>query len=400
MPKFVRRGLERWGETDISLRERLRHRFFAVLLSIGILALLVSTAALVINSVTRTPSAGSSSTIPRSGHALNLTRVLSSYLKSHGHFSKKALLQLERPYITFIGGTLSPSDNRLKGTLEIIIPPGVPPFMLNKGQSMFTCPTNGSCTPLPQYADDTIDATMLVSNAGTNYEKHELLKLKDLFSTSILGLHEFPVDIPVKGYAGRYPQDEYTADVSLALAFPGKTTFEKGPRRQVQTVQAGTLGNIYAIATKPTSNAYQKIVSNAKDTFSLTIGREWYDQFFVYTVALIPALFALLFFHLLFFATGEHGIGRSFEHFTEALVLSVLSVLPLRVVLVPSDISGLTRVDLTLAVGLVLIVAVAAGRYVREVWAANRTPDVTGAQPRTGSSTQPEEEVGTTVPAE
>jgi hypothetical protein len=72
---------------------------------------------------------------------------------------------------------------------------------------------------------------------------------------------------------------------------------------------------------------------------------------------------------------GRGGILRSprgrGEEFTEALIVAILAVLPLRAVLVPAEIAGLTRVDLVLGIGLVLIVGVAVGKYATEIWEAS-----------------------------
>jgi hypothetical protein len=339
---------------------------FASLLVLGIVALLLSTATLVVTSLTHTSNPSSAmATLPKSATGFDESVILSDYLKNHQHLTAEQKQQLLRPYISFIGDTLAPSDNKLTGTLEVVVPPGVPPQMKDSsGKVMFDNNNN----PLPQFANQTIDATILVTNAGGNFEAQNTIKLKDLYVGTQLGVHDFPVTIPVKGYAGNYPQDTYSADISLTLTFPSAQQFQTGKYSLVHSVQGGTLTNTYAVSVTQAPNSYQKLISNYPDTFLMSIGRNTANTFFVYSVALIPTLFAILFMHLLFFSSGAQGLGKSFEHFTEALVLSVLSVLPLRVVLVPGDISGLTRVDLLLAIGLVLIVTVAAGKYAAEIW--------------------------------
>jgi hypothetical protein len=351
----------------MSKRTPFYGHLFAGLLVLGILALLTSTAWLVVASLTHTTNpATSSSALPSTATSFDETTILTQYLANHQKLNKSLKQALLQPYVTFIGDTLAPSDNKLTGTLEVVVPPGVPPQMTNSsGKAMFDNNNN----PLPQFANQTIDAGILVTDAGGNFETQESIKLKDLYTGTQLGVHDFPIVIPVKGYAGNYPQDVYSADISLTLAFPSKQQFQTGTYALVRSVQAGTLTNTYAVTIKPSPPKYQRLISTfADDTFALSIGRNPYNTFFVYAVALIPTLFAFLFMHLLFFSSGAQGLGKSFEHFTEALVLSVLSVLPLRVVLVPGDISGLTRVDLLLAVGLVLIVTVAAGKYAAEIW--------------------------------
>ena len=359
----------------MSGQKKLHHRIFATLLALGILALLGSTAALVVNLATRTPSPTSSAVLPPTGQPLDVTTFLGQYIKNHEKFNKALLSELTRPYISFTADTLAPSEDKLTGTLEVIIPPGLPAVMSDNGKPVFyNC--NVQCIPKPQYANDNIVAKVLVTETAANFEDLVNIPLKDVFSGSQLGLHEYPLILPMKGYAGSYPQDRYTADVTLAVALPAGMTpnVDTGPYAQVKSFDGGTVANSYNVDVKPTPKSFQQLESNANDTFGVTISRDWYEQFFVITVALIPVLFALLFFHLLFISSSGHGIGRSFEHFTEALVVSILSVLPLRVVLVPGDISGLTRVDLVLGIGLVLIVAVAAGKYAREIWTGTQSP--------------------------
>ncbi|HZT95388.1 MAG TPA: hypothetical protein VFB34_00995 [Chloroflexota bacterium] len=356
------------------------HRIFAVLLALGVAALIASTISLIIASVTRSTPSSATATLPKTASGLDVGGLLAGIVSHNGNPTKQETALLLRPYIAFIGDTLSPSDQRLAGTLEVIIPPGVPPQMTDAaGKPLFNCPASGSCTPVPGHQNDTINASMLVTKGSANYEVEQPLKLSDLFKGSILGIHDFTVPpIPLKGFAGQYPQDDYTADISIALSFPSKQQFNTGKYAQVRTVDSGPVSNTYATSVT-TSPRYQKIVSNYPDTFAFSAKRDWYNEFFVYAVACIPLLFAILFFHLLFISRGEGGgLGKSFEHFTEALVLSVLSVLPLRVVLVPGNIDGLTRVDLVLGLGLVAIVTVAAGKYVSEIWGFKGTPQTEG----------------------
>jgi hypothetical protein len=355
---------------------RFHHRFFAGLLAVGILALLISTISLVINSAVRTPPSSATATLPTTAKTLDTTSFLASYISHKGNLTPSVLHALERPYVTFSADTLAPSDDKLNGTLEVILPPGLPPFMTMNGTPVFTNCANAPCPVKPRFANLDIIAKVLVTGTGANFETQESIPLKDFSAGSTLGLHEFPLTLPVKGYAGWYPQDKYTANITLALALPSgmMPSMDSGPHSVIHGVNGGSVANTYNVKVAPTPVSFQQLESNSNDTFALTIARDWYQQFFVYTVALIPLLFAILFFHLLFISGSGHGIGRSFEHFTEALVVSVLSVLPLRVVLVPGDITGLTRVDLVLGVGLVLIVAVAAGKYAREIWTGTQSP--------------------------
>ena len=356
----------------------IRHRIFAALLSIGILALLASTISLVINEAVRSPSPNSTATLPANAKPLSFTYFLSSYIKHGNKITPSLLALMERPYITFTAASLDPTLDELSGTLSVTLPPGLPPLIRDAhGKSVFQ---GSGTTPYPQYANDKITVSLLVTNTPANKEDVFSIPLKNFSAGSNLGLHEFPFTIPLNGFSGSYPQDVYSTTLTIALSLPAGWTpnINTGAHALVHTVDGGTVENAYNFNVKPTPASFNELESNAPDTFQITISRNWYNEFFVFAVAVIPILFALLFFHLLFVAGGKHGIGRSFEHFTEALVVSILSVLPLRVVLVPGDITGLTRVDLVLGIGLVLIVTVAAGKYAIEVWTTGAAEGVRG----------------------
>jgi amino acid permease len=98
----------------------------------------------------------------------------------------------------------------------------------------------------------------------------------------------------------------------------------------------------------------------------VTVARKAPEQWFIEAVALVPVIFALLFLHLLFLHPRYRGLGL--ETFLVPLIAAILAILPLRLVLVPSNIEGLTRVDVALGAGLVLTVAVALAKYLWEIW--------------------------------
>ncbi len=284
--------------------KHLHHRLFALLLALGIAVLLASTACLIVGSLTRTVSSAGTAALPKGTTALNVGDLLQGIVNNKGKVSKAQAALLERPYISFIGDSLSPSDEKLAGTLEVIIPPGIPPQMTDSsGKALFAnCPSN--CTPLPSTANESIVAQILVSKGSANFEAEESIKLKDLFTGSILGIHDYPLTIPLKGFAGQYPQDDYTGDVSLSLTFPSKKQFTSGTTSLVRAIDAGPVSNTYSVSVTKANN-YQKIISNSADTFYFSATRDWYNEFFVYAVSCVPLLFAILFMHLLFVSPGR-----------------------------------------------------------------------------------------------
>lgn len=110
---------------------------------------------------------------------------------------------------------------------------------------------------------------------------------------------------------------------------------------------------------------YEGPAGKAGVHFTLEIGRSPIVEERTYVVALVPLAFALLFLHLLFINPTTRMIPLS--DFLMALAGTVLAVLPLRVVLVPAEIEGLTRVDTLLGVGLLTLTALGLARYGRDV---------------------------------
>ncbi len=99
------------------------------------------------------------------------------------------------------------------------------------------------------------------------------------------------------------------------------------------------------VTVKPLTDDKNKVVDGS---FHVSLERKTLTAWYVYSVALIPLIFGLLFLHLLFFSASTSRKRCSRVH--QALIVAILAVLPLRAVLVPADIEGLTRVDLVLRV--------------------------------------------------
>jgi hypothetical protein len=128
-------------------------------------------------------------------------------------------------------------------------------------------------------------------------------------------------------------------------------------------VQGGTVAKNFD--TTITRNT--ELPSIKDQNFLVSFQRSSGTRILTYIMALVPLILALIFLHLLFFSTHAHT--RDFEEYPEALIVTIVAVLPLRIVLVPPEITGLTRVDLLLGVGLIVIVAIAGWKYASEVWA-------------------------------
>jgi len=113
--------------------------------------------------------------------------------------------------------------------------------------------------------------------------------------------------------------------------------------------------------------------------WGIVIERSADSRLFVYSITLIPALFILLLLLLIW----PSYTGRRREAQRDVLLplaAVVFTILPLHQILVPSEIQGITRVDVILGIEMVLAVAIVPMLYgvdtIREglrVWGRSRT---------------------------
>jgi hypothetical protein len=108
------------------------------------------------------------------------------------------------------------------------------------------------------------------------------------------------------------------------------------------------------------------------DDISFEIVRDRKTKFYIYAMACVPIIFSAILVHWFFRPDKKESVRSSIF---EALA-STLAVLPLRVVLVPAEISGLTRVDLILGFAIALTLALFVMRYACELSSLKRRPRV------------------------
>ncbi len=188
------------------------------------------------------------------------------------------------------------------------------------------------------------------------YERRQKLLDKELSMT-------------VRGDSGQYPSDEYFGNATVTVELPSSLTLRDPdhPDDLIHMVStAVTVG--HSLGGK---NLYY--VPQAGDTellylrdMGLGITRNFWSQAFVYGALGAPILLA--------FVIGD--LLRRIQRLgTEAAAVTLvglgtvlLAVLPLKVVLVPSEIGDVTRVDRILLVELMVVLSVMVFIYVRSLW--------------------------------
>jgi hypothetical protein len=269
----------------------------------------------------------------------------------------------DQPYLEFEAERLDPAQRVLHGFLRFWTPSTpraqrtlVPPAAIRSGQDVELevgapiVPSSEFCTALCYgliYRKSIKLQT--IKNEEQPHERNDL---------------SFPLDIPLKGSPDDYPQDAYRLDMVLIYTFPPSIQLPQPPPSTTELpFDPGRIEESVAISSgnKLTTYGGNEVIRS----ISLSFGRQWQYSFYIYVLATVPLLFDFLFLHVVFSRLGTRD--SSLLDAMVALILTTLAILPLRLVLVPADIEGLTRVDLLLGLGLVLTLATAGWRYIHGI---------------------------------
>ncbi|MCC6943594.1 MAG: hypothetical protein IT335_03395 [Thermomicrobiales bacterium] len=181
---------------------------------------------------------------------------------------------------------------------------------------------------------------------------------------------DVPIELPLAGNPQAYPHDQYTSIASLELVVPPPLSLG------VASYDFGTLVpyTLYAAAGPALDDTSVRVFHTMEEitydvepiqllNIQVVLKRDAQTKLFVYSVALVPvALFLALVSILVQHRSRSKHALDGFLGFGAAL----LAVLPLRQVLIPGEVAGLTRIDYMLAGQLALPVATLL--LVRAIW--------------------------------
>ena len=159
------------------------------------------------------------------------------------------------------------------------------------------------------------------------------------------------------GTPRKYPQDTYVHGISNRVEQPAGYAVVTTMRAEGQLLLEYTVNNQLI----PSSMFLNPEKSRLAETFRMQLQRPSSLVLFTYAMALAPTL-------LLIAITIQYLRTRGAAVLSAEAALTVLTLLPLRQVLVPESLRAPTRVDLVLACELTLFIAVAG------VVAARRVP--------------------------
>jgi hypothetical protein len=188
------------------------------------------------------------------------------------------------------------------------------------------------------------------------------------------------VRLPVQGDINRYPEDWYRTSCFAEIVLPDGLYYDPDASEEGGAL---TLPLNLSLSAAPDTDSiihYQVVERNdpveghrsteAPDQeFSLLIRRDRLSRAFVWTMALTPLLLFLI-------AISHHRNPRTAPSlanpFSLELAAALLAILPLRQVLVPPEVRGLTTVDFLLGTELAAFIALVVWQNGISLWSESR----------------------------
>lgn len=246
---------------------------------------------------------------------------------------------------------------REMGVSLLVCPAAGPTILGLKQESVFLLPTDVRAV---------VNDTTAGFNAGPNL-------VEPAVSTAP---YAADVTVPLSDRSEPYPSDAYAANLVLSLQLPLLDRVVQPSGSLLSDSQH--LPIHVAVSAGPALDGYE-LAAN-QDTFRFTnahtvnllVNRSVQRRVFVYAMAMAPAILVLMLFHLFVLRRLDPPEMRDV---LLGMTGVFLALLPLRGVLVPGEVSGVTRIDVILAAELATLVLVVAYAYGRSVGAI---PDIVG----------------------
>jgi hypothetical protein len=192
-----------------------------------------------------------------------------------------------------------------------------------------------------------------------------------------LSTEDFTQSVQLRMYANpsRYPNDWYRLAVGEVLItlpqdsyywhnelpfIPVSVHMRAAPSMEGKSIE-------FTIEQPSMTNNFAELRSDDIDDVQIVVQRESTAKSFVWAMALAPALLILAAGWQLASSIRHSGNSVPQNVLPLELGIAVLAILPLRQVLVPSDIQGLTTVDFLLGTQLAVLIAFVAAQYARQI---------------------------------
>jgi len=318
--------------------------------------------------------------------------------------------------LTFTAYKLRPSDAKLAGDLSFKVPVPLKERFEPKLSEITGCPEGRTgARARPKVDEEYADKNLLVSllNESGSPSVKIPIPLEDFLASNINSVSgtceekrddiinrptEFriPTELPIlAGPIREYPSDYHQLSTNVEIRLPKGFTLSGATQEEVSGLgtltttlphmirirsSQGMEGRTISLLRSDTSLPLPRSIDEPRITATnvntmagppttqvdmpsqddvdlrMLMVREWRTQLFVYLVAFLPlALLTALVTGALLSSGGESTVTG----ITVNLAVATLAILPLRAVLVPPDLQGLTRIDYILVIQLLLIISVA-----------------------------------------
>jgi hypothetical protein len=223
---------------------------------------------------------------------------------------------------------------------------------------------------LKSHADSVISINLL-DEYETSSSAQIAVPLKEVFALERNGIandgYTVITELPLFGQQNPYPNDWnlYGALVSLSLPtgisiFDRKSGWSNLPLRTEVGLGIGMPGRALVVFQNSESGVPYYVKTEFEIVRSTAV--KWYT----YAMATVPIGFVIILLHSFFANAGKSKGDNARSSIFETLAV-VLAVLPLRLVLVPSEITELTRVDLILGCAITFTFLLFVVKYVSDL---------------------------------
>lgn len=208
-----------------------------------------------------------------------------------------------------------------------------------------------------------------INECSSGVNKTVQIPLKSLFLTKTESCPQpstaTEIILPMTGRPQLYPEDWYLFNATFKLLWNGPI-FPYGIEPAPDSCVIPPEIKIYSDVNLCNKNiVVQQYPNSCGGAIKLLIRTGTFARLYTWIIALVPIYLLLVFIHLLYVNSDRHRI--SISNLIAGLVAAIIAVLPLRIVLVPSEIPGLTCVDLILATGMASIFALVLITYGFEI---------------------------------
>jgi hypothetical protein len=204
-------------------------------------------------------------------------------------------------------------------------------------------------------ASANIDCRIVVGQASQSVT---LARLLDQVTTGTgTRAYETNLTVPVNSSRQLYPRDWYRANLPINVDLPDTLRFRLNPRHYYGYFPA----NIYINRSDNLQDVRVKSATflESPNRLDIVFTRPWSRQLYIFVMALAPVLLVVIIAHLAFTRRST-----AFE-FPLEVTAALVALLPLRSVLVPSDLPGLTVIDYILGIEVMALIGLVAISYTR-----------------------------------